>query len=190
MTLTSPHLPKETLTDLDLELDTLLSHLTSEEEGERTIAEELFERDLLPRLEKKIDGYVARIQRLKAQRDFRLSEAKRLEALAQSDDAQIQWLTEKLLTFMQNRVDSLGDKGKRLEGKLCQVCLCRNGGKEPIWINSQLGVLDFPDDYIVEIPTLNTEKLKEEVLSKGEIFDRQGRLLAKVMPRGHHVRIS
>lgn len=190
MTAISRQIPSETLNELDSELELILEHLSSENPSDRTLAEEIFNRDFLPRLEKKIDSYVARIQHLKGQRDYRLSEAKRIEALAKSDDAKINWLTEKLLNFMENRVDKLTEKGKKLEGKLCKISLCHNGGKPSIWINPKLDVLDFPDDYLVEIPSLNLDKLKEEALEKGEIFDNQGQLLAKVMPKGKHLRIS
>ena len=189
MTVTYPQIKRETLNELDSELELILEYLSSEDPSERSLAEEIFNQDLLPRLYQKIDSYVARIQHLKAQRDYRRIEAKRIEALAKSDEAQIQWLTEKLLNFMENRVDELGEKGKKLSGKLCKVSLCNNGGALQIWVNPNLDVLDFPIDYVVTIPTLNVTKIKEETLLKGEIFDNQKRLLAKVMPRGKHIRI-
>lgn len=180
----------ETLDNLDRELELILQYLESDTPEEREIAEEVFQ-DFLPRLEKKIDSYVNAIGRIKARRDFRQAEANRIAALAKSDDQTITWLTQKLQNFMENRAAELSEKqGNKLEGLYCRISLCNNGGKPPIWVNPDLDLSDFPSDYIVPIPTLNTDKLKEDVLMQGEIKDSQGRLIAKVLSRGRHIRIS
>ncbi|MGH2412715.1 MAG: siphovirus Gp157 family protein, partial [Microcystaceae cyanobacterium] len=118
--------PTETLNDLERELELILHYLESEAPEDRQVAEEVF-RDFLPRLEKKIDGYVAAIQRLKARQDLRQAEANRIAALAKSDCQTVTWLTQKLQDFMENRVAELGErKGKKLEGLYCRISLCNN----------------------------------------------------------------
>ncbi len=182
---------KETLKDLDQELELLLEYLESEDPKDKAVAEEIFQQSLLPRLEKKIDGYVAVINQRKALREYRINEAKRIQALAKKDDSVISWLTEKLQQFLELRVKQLGEKGKKLEGKLCRISLANNGGQLPVWINQQLAVGKFPVEFVISKPILDTEKLKEAAMNSetGEVMDAQGKLLAKVMPRGKHVRI-
>ena len=184
--------PKETLKDLESELDIILEHLASDDPEEVAIASNIFSEELLPKLEAKIDGYVNAINRKKASSEYRKTEAKRIKALAKTDDETITWLMDRLLSFMETRVAQLGDKGKRLEGKLCKVSLVNNGGKLPIWINEELPVTKFPSEYVVQIPTLDREKLIEAVTNSesGELLNEQGILLAKILPRGKHLRIK
>jgi len=187
---TSPQV-NQTFDQLDEELQLLLEHLSSDDEEIRDLAEEIFS-ELIPQLEKKIDGYVAIIQKKKAHRDYRKTEAQRISKLAASDENVIDWLTEKLLGFMERRVEVLGEKGKKLEGMFSKISLCANGGKPSVWINRDLPTLDFPEEYVEFIPTLNTQKLAEDAIAspEGEILDEKGQLLAKVMPKGRHIRIS
>ena len=189
---TALKLPHETLDDLEDELVLIIEYLASDNPEELALAQTIFEDELLPRLETKIDGYIAAINRKKASSEYRKTEAKRINSLAKADDNTITWLMERLLGFMERRVAQLGDKGKRLEGKLCQISLVNNGGKLPIWINEELPLSKFPSEYVVQIPTLDREKLIEAVTNSetGELVDEQGNLLAKVLPRGQHLRIK
>jgi hypothetical protein len=188
----SVEIPHETLDDLEEELDLIVEYLTSENPEELALANQIFETELLPRLEAKIDGYITTINRKKASSDYRKTEAKRINNLAKTDDNSIKWLLEKLKVFMERRGEQLGEKGKRLEGKLCQVSLVNNGGKNPIWINEDLPISKFPDEYVLQIPTLDKEKLMEDVSNSdsGELIDEQGNILAKILPRGQHLRIK
>jgi len=185
-------IPHETLNDLEEELDLIVEYLTSDHPEELALANQIFETELLPRLEAKIDGYIRAINRKKASSDYRKTEAKRINNLAKTDDNSIKWLLEKLQGFMERRVAQLGQKGKQLEGKLCQVSLVNNGGKNSIWINEDLPISKFPDKYVLQIPTLDKEKLMEDVSNSGsgELIDEQGNLLAKILPRGQHLRIK
>ncbi|ACK74068.1 hypothetical protein PCC7424_5499 (plasmid) [Gloeothece citriformis PCC 7424] len=182
----------ETLTKLDDELELLLTHLSSDNPEDRAIAEEIFNNDFLPRLEKKIDDYVKAIKYQEGLLNYRLSEIERIKKLAESSRNTITWLKCKLQAFMENRVLELGDKGKKLEGKLSKISLCTNGGKLPVWFNPELKEKDYPDQYLEYVPTLNKSALVDAVVNSqdGEIRDRTGRLVAKVMPRGEHLRIS
>lgn len=189
---TTPIQPiSETLDELGEQLELLSQYLESENPEDKAMAEEIYQQ-LEPKLEKKIDGYVAYINRLKANREFRQLEAKRISSLAKNDEARITWLTEKLLGFMEQRIEQLGEqRGRKLEGLLCKVSLCQNGGQPQVWINSELAVQDFPAEYVLQLPQLNTQKLKEDVLAteSGELCDEQGRMIAKVLPRGKHIRL-
>lgn len=182
---------KETLDDLEQQLELLIQYLESDNPEEKAIALAIFE-ELEPLLENKIDGYVARINCLKANRDFRQSEAKRIADLAKHDTAAIAWLTDKLLGFMERRMKQLGKRGRKLEGKLSKVSLCNNGGKPQVWINPELKAEEFPPSYVKLVPTLDTEQIREDAIASntGEIHDRNGRLIAKLMPIGKHLRFS
>lgn len=190
-TTTSTTAVTQTFDQLDSELQLLLEHLSSDDEETKAIAEQIFE-ELVPQLEKKIDSYVSVIQRKKAHRDYRKAESQRINKLAASDEATIDWLTEKLLSFMERRVETLGDKGKKLEGMFSKISLCNNGGKPSVWIDRVRLTSEFPIEYVEMIPTLNTQKLIEDAIASpdGEVFDEKGQLLAKVMPKGRHIRIS
>ncbi|HAG81198.1 MAG TPA: hypothetical protein DCL61_08500 [Cyanobacteria bacterium UBA12227] len=180
----------ETLDELEAQLELIFDYLESDNPNDRTVAEQLFE-ELLPRLEKKIDSYVATLNRKQNRADFRHTEAKRIHSLAVTDYRAVNWLKGKLLAFMERRVETLGEKsGRKLEGLYCQISLCTNGGKQPVWIDPDLSVDDFPPEYIIQVPTLNIEKLKEDALAHGEIRSSQGRLIAKVNKRSKHIRIS
>ncbi|HAX79044.1 MAG TPA: hypothetical protein DCY88_25275 [Cyanobacteria bacterium UBA11372] len=189
---TTPIQPlRETLDELEQQLELITQYLGSEIPEDKAAAEAVFG-ELEPKIEKKIDGYVGRINCLKANRDFRQSEAKRIADLAKHDAAAIAWLTDKLLGFMERRVEQLGERGRKLEGKLSKVSLCNNGGKPQVWINSEIEIEEFPVDYVKRVPTLDSERLKEDAIAspQGEIRDNNGRLIAKVLPRGRHIRLA
>lgn len=189
---TTPIKPvKETLDDLEQQLELLTQYLESDNPEERAIASAIFA-ELEPVLEHKIDSYVARINCLKANREFRQSESQRIAGLAKQDSTAISWLTEKLLGFMERRVEQLGERGRKLEGKLSKVSLCHNGGKPQVWINPELKPEEFPHTYLKLVPTLDTELIREDAIASvtGELYDSNGRLIAKLMPRGKHLRLS
>ncbi len=179
----------QTLNDMDRSLEIILDLRASDDDLDLAKAEKLYS-DLLPFLEQKIDNYVGFILKLENRKNFRLQEAKRITALAKQDESLINWLKEKLLNFMQRRVEQLGDKGKKLEGKLCKISLANNGGKQPIWINDRISIDCLPEKYIQTQTIVDTNLLKEDALANGEIKDDRGQLIAKVMPKGKHLRIS
>ena len=91
---------------------------------------------------------------------------------------------------MERRAEQLGAKGKKLEGKFCKISLVTNGGKPPVWINEKLSLDRFPNKYLTLKPELNKEQLKEDALAEGEILDDKGNLIAQVLPKGKHLRLS
>ncbi len=93
---------------------------------------------------------------------------------------------------MENRVLLLGDKGKRLESKLCKVSLCNNGGNPPLWINPDLRESDFPEEFLETKVQLNRKKLNEFLLDSEsrQLTDSKGNIIAKIESRGQHLRIN
>ncbi|EAZ88615.1 siphovirus Gp157 family protein [Crocosphaera chwakensis] len=179
----------ESLPQLEEELELILAYLDSDNPEERKVAEEIFN-DFLPRLESKIDAYIKVIKWRESLIEYQENEAKRISDLAHTNKQTVHWLKSKLQTFMETRVEQLGDKGKRLEGKLSKVSLCNNGGRPPIWINPELKTEDYPEEYKEVRLHINHNKLAEEALNYDEVRDEKGTLIAKVMPRGKHIRIK
>ncbi len=179
----------ESLPQLEEELDLILAHLDSDNPEERQVAEEIFNK-FLPRLESKIDAYIKVIKWRESLIEYQENEARRCEALAYSNKQTVQWLKSKLQAFMEQRVEQLGDKGKRLEGKLSKVSLCNNGGRPPIWINPELLPENYPEEYQEIRIHINRNKIAEEAINYDEVRDDKGTLIAKVMPRGKHIRIK
>ncbi len=107
-------------------------------------------------------------------------------------------MTNKLVGFLERREKQLGKKGKKLEGRFCKISLCNNGGKQPIWIQENLAVDRCPPIYVKKVLILDLEQLKEDAINYGEVLDdpagihfaTRGEIIAKVMPRGKHLRIS
>lgn len=179
----------ESLPQLEEELELILAYLDSDNPEEREIAEETFQ-TFLPRLESKIDSYIQVIKWRESLIDYQENEARRCEALANSNKQTVHWLKSKLQAFMEERVEQLGTRGKRLEGKLSKVSLCNNGGRPPIWINPELLPKDYPEEYQEIRVHINRNKIAEDAINYDEIRDKQGTLVAKVMPRGQHLRIK
>ncbi len=179
----------ESLPQLEEELELIIAHLDSDTPEEKEIAEEIFS-DFLPRLESKIDAYIKVIKWRESLIEYQENEARRCEALANSNKQTVQWLKSKLQAFMEQRVEQLGDKGKRLEGKLSKVSLCHNGGRPPIWINPELPTENYPEEYKEIRVHLNRNKIAEDAINYDEVRDDKGTLIAKVMPRGKHLRIK
>ncbi|MGK7879894.1 MAG: siphovirus Gp157 family protein, partial [Crocosphaera sp.] len=127
----------ESLPQLEEELELIIAHGDSDTPEEREVAEEIFN-NFIPRLESKIDAYIKVIKWRESLIEYQESEAKRISDLAHTNKQTVQWLKSKLQAFMEQRVEQLGDRGKRLEGKLSIVSLCNNGGRPPIWINPEL----------------------------------------------------
>ncbi len=179
----------ESLPQLEEELDLILAHLDSDTPEEREVAEEIF-KAFLPRLESKIDAYIKVIKWRESLIEYQESEARRCEALAIANKQTVQWLKTKLQKFMEQRVEQLGDKGKRLEGKLSKVSLCNNGGRPPIWINQELLPEDYPEEYQEIRIHINRNKIAEEAINYDEVRHKKGTLIAKILPRGKHLRIK
>ena len=179
----------QTLDQIDRTLENILDLLESEEPQDNVLAEQLYLK-LEPQLEQKLDNYVGLIRFLENRRNFRLTEAERIKALAKQDNDRIKWLKGKLQSFMERREEELGRKGKKLEGKFCKVSLANNGGKPPVWIDERLNIDRLAEKYIYSAPQVDKNLLKEDAHKEGQIFDKKGQLIAQVMPKGKHLRFS
>ncbi|MEL4898367.1 siphovirus Gp157 family protein [Crocosphaera sp. Alani8] len=179
----------ESLPQLEEELELILAYLDSDNPEEKQVAEDIFN-ELLPRLESKIDGYIKVIKWRESLIEYQENEAKRISDLAHTNKETVQWLKSKLQAFMEQRVEQLGDKGKRIEGKLSKVSLCNNGGRPPIWINQELKAEDYPQEYKETRVHIDRNKIAEDAINYDELRDEKGTLIAKVMPRGKHLRIK
>jgi hypothetical protein len=142
----------------------------------------------LPRLEEKLDSYVFAIQNLQAKLDYHQRVADSLARTIKSENRAIAWLKSKLQDFMQLRVERLGVRGKRLEGKITKVTLCLNGGAPPLWHDPNLDIEDFPEEAIDYVPTLNKTRLRSLVEQSGGELVVGGRAIARIDPRGSHLR--
>ncbi|GFE72042.1 siphovirus Gp157 family protein [Chroococcus sp. FPU101] len=180
----------ETLYQLDEELELILDALESDDEQSKNFAESHLEEHLFPRIEEKIDLYTTAIRKYETQVKYQKEEAQRIQSLANTNETTVKWLKSKLQEFMERRFEQLGERGKKLEGKLSKVSLCLNGGLPPIWINPNLKEQDFPQEYLEYVPRLKRTELIDATINLGEIRDLQGRLIAKVMPRNYHLRIK
>jgi len=179
----------QTLDQIEQTLEKILDLLDSDDPEENALAEQFYQ-ELEPKLEKKLDSYVGLIRFLENRKEFRLKEAERIKTLAKQDDNKLKFLKGKLLNFMERRAEELGSKGKKLEGKFCKISLANNGGKNPVWINDKLDADRLPEEYKFLSPSIDKHKLKEDAYKQGEIFDDKGQLIAKVMPKGKHLRFS
>ncbi|MGB5593649.1 MAG: siphovirus Gp157 family protein, partial [Crocosphaera sp.] len=138
----------------------------------------------------KIDAYIKVIKWRESLIEYQENEAKRIRDLAYTNKQTVQWLKSKLQAFMEQRVEQLGDKGKRLEGKLSKVSLCNNGGRPSIWINPELTDEDYPEEYKETRVHIDRNKIAEDAINYDEVRDEKGTLIAKIMPRGKHIRIK
>jgi len=190
-TATSQVKTHETLNELEEQLALLEDYFFSEEESEKALAEQLIS-ELLPRIEAKIDSFIYLIHQREASGKFRKAEAQRIQKLASSDFHFVNWAKEKLLNFLQRRVEMLGEKGKSIEGKVSKVTLCKNGGKIGVWTNSELTVNELPSEYVEYVPQINWEKLKEDARSSPDkqILNADGKVVASVNSQGYHVRLQ
>jgi hypothetical protein len=88
----------------------------------------------------------------------------------------------------------LGERGKKLEGSLYRVTLNHNGGKIPVKLNEQIGIERVPPEFIETTLThrIDTDKLRVylEQQESQQLLTETGEIIAQIMPRGRHIRIS
>ncbi len=183
----------QTLAELDSELQSLLHYLDSDIPEDRDMAESLLD-ELVPQLETKIDGYMGVISHFadvagNIDREIDRLKQRKVNVLAKHD-----YLKSRLQTFLEDRVAELGDRGKKLEGSLYRVTLNHNGGKIPVRLNDQIGIDLVPPKFIETTVTqrIDTDKLRAylEQQESHELLTATGEIIAQIMPRGRHIRIS
>jgi hypothetical protein len=191
----------QTLAELDSELQSLFQYLDSDIPEDRAMAESLLA-ELVPQLETKIDGYMGVISHFadvagnivgaasrNENREIDRLKQRKVSVLAKHD-----YLKSRLQTFLEDRVAELGDRGKKLEGNLYRVTLNHNGGKIPVRLNDQIGIDRVPPEFIETTVTqrINTDKLRAylEQQESQQLLTVTGEIIAQIMPRGRHIRIS
>lgn len=124
-------------------------------------------------IEDKAEAYAIIIGELLAKADRITSEAKRLNAWADSLTKHADRMKETLMYSM----DEIGTK--KIETEHFRIGIAGNGGKKPLKITSAV-----PDRYMVMKPEVDTKKIRE-ALEAGEQLD-----FAYLADRGRHLNIK
>jgi hypothetical protein len=92
-----------------------------------------------------------------------------------------------LKKILENRADST------IKGREATIKLVKNGGKQPLWTNGNIPAKDFPAN-LVTVQTnykVCTETIRQQLADSGaEELVVDGKILAKLQPRGTHLRIG
>jgi hypothetical protein len=92
-----------------------------------------------------------------------------------------------LKKIVENRADST------IKGREATIKLVKNGGKQPLWTNSNIPTQDFPPN-LVTVETsykICTETIRQQLAESGaEELIVDGEVLAKLQSRGTHLRIG
>ena len=183
----------ETLAQLDDELVTLLQYLDSEAIEDRRVAEELLA-ELLPQLDKKIDSYMGVVSHYGDKIANIDREIIRLQTRKAIEQGKQDYLKNRLQAWLELRSDELGNKGKKVEGNLYKVSLVANGGKLSLELNKEIEISQIPSAFTTttEITKLDTDKLREFMTANdvNTITTNSGQIIASLLPRGKHLRIS
>lgn len=183
----------QTLAELDDELVLLLHHLESDSLEDLTMADQLLD-ELLPQLDKKIDGYMGAISHYGDKIANIDREMARLQARKESEQDKQMYLKSNLQQWLELRSEQLGDKGKRVEGNLYKVSLVANGGKLPLELNKEIPIESVPDKFTVTVQTtkFDPDKVRDFMTDNNldTILTPTGETIATLLPRGKHLRIS
>lgn len=109
---------------------------------------------------------------------------------------------DKLIKSKENALDRFKDylkkalerrEGNTIAGREAKLRLVKNGGKQPLWINNNIRPQDFPAELVTtQISySVSTEEIREQLTNtSGEELIVNGKILAKLEPRGTHLRIG
>ena len=92
-----------------------------------------------------------------------------------------------LKKILENRTDST------IKGREVTIKLVKNGGKQPLWTNSNIPAQDFPPNLVTVQTSYKVcpETIRQQLADSGaEELVVDGEILAKLQPRGTHLRIS
>lgn len=156
-----------------------LEDLLEENEG---VIEGALERifDVEEARDEKVDGYCALIQTLESRAKVRRGEARRLTELARVDENKASRLKSFLLHIFQRH------DWKRVDGPRFRATRCRNGGKQPLSVDTNVDLDAIPERFVdVEVVRrINSDAIRE-ALEAGEELD-----FAELGERGEHIRIK
>ncbi|MCT7953364.1 siphovirus Gp157 family protein [Ancylothrix sp. C2] len=147
--------------------------------------------EIIPQIESKIDAYTSVIKSKLELAETRKQRAKSIMELACSAEKTAYWLKQNLQSFLEQRVEQLGEKGKRLEGIESAVTLCKAGGKVPVQLPADLLPDDVPEEFRKVIVDIDTEALKEACRnSKTGTISHNNKIIAAVKERSNYLRIK
>lgn len=169
--------------DLDA-LDALLAEVggdVSEEEAEAAI--DAWLQETAQARDEKLDRYAALIREKEARAAARQQEADRMATLAATDTNAARKLKTRLCDFL------LSQGIKKVDTPRFRISVSGNGGKQGVSVN--VPVEDLPADLRETRTTVLplTDLIRERLEAGEALLDGEGRPLASLNPRGHHVRI-
>ncbi|WP_310428016.1 siphovirus Gp157 family protein [Chamaesiphon sp. VAR_48_metabat_135_sub] len=92
-----------------------------------------------------------------------------------------------LKKIVENRDDST------IKGREATIKLVKNGGKQPLWTNGNIPAKDFPANLVTVQTSYKvcTDTIRQQLAESGaEELVVNGEVLAKLQPRGTHLRIG
>ncbi len=92
-----------------------------------------------------------------------------------------------LKKIVENRTDST------IKGREAVIKLVKNGGKQPLWTSKNIPAKDFPANLVTVQTSYKvcTETIRQQLAKSGaEELVIDGEVLAKLQPRGTHIRIG
>jgi len=164
---------KKSLFDIGEDIELLEESLSAiEDDSEMQEVVLGFLEDATQELSQKVDNYLSLIREKQAIAAARKDEAKRLNALAKSDENLARNLKNTLQYFFESRGIS------KMETPRYRVSIARNGGKKPIVLNQLIEAKDLPERFQRVEVTPNMDAIRE-ALENGEDlgfaeFDQSG----------------
>lgn len=128
--------------------------------------------------DRKLDSYAALIAEIEARAEIRITEAKRLTELANSDKAKVRLLKERLKWFF--ALHNI----RKVETARYKLSLAANGGKAPLVISDSILATELPEQFQRVTVEPNTAAIRE-ALEAGEELD-----FARLGERGTSIRIK
>lgn len=130
-------------------------------------------------LSEKVDNYCALIRELSVSAEMRKSEASRLSALAQADEAKAARLRDRLLWFLREVVGV-----DRMNTARFTVSVVRNGGRPALVCPEDRSL--WPSEYVIReiVEELDKEALRSD-LEAGKVIDGFA-----LKDRGYNLRIK
>jgi hypothetical protein len=172
--------------EFDLICD-ILDGLDSEEDADRFFAERQLAA-LLERIEDKVDGYANAIERLIASGEYRKAQAKSIAALGDRDINRANRLKEYLLHHLETRMQFMGKRGKIISGKLREVETIVAGGNQAVEDCAD-DIDNVPDEFIATVRQVNVAELRDRCRKDGEVLGKDGKPIARLLPRKSYLRI-
>lgn len=171
----------------DLLVEQIISNLETDPESQDISTQELEE--LLSQLETeiadKVDAIAAviaakngEIAYLKERRDY-------FDRLIKSRQNALDRFKDYIKSILANRKDA------SICGKESKLKVVANGGKPPVWINPDLNPQELPPELTETVCTISSTAIRQRLAQlAGEELVIGGKIIAKLEPKGTHLRIG